>query len=79
MAKCGGCGEDLNEKCKEDPSVEVVRIPNTLHYSCDRGHSHMPHYAVCVHSGGKTTTGNPMGPGIPIPVHYLTAPLVGDQ
>jgi hypothetical protein len=74
VVRCGGCGEEVQERCKEDPSADIERDPYTLYYNCNRGHGYMPHFAVCMASGGKTSPENPP-PGRPIPTHYLTAEL----
>lgn len=56
LVRCGGCGEQVNVKCRDHPSATVTTDSTSIYYNCDGGH--MPHYAVCE---------NPRG----LPPHYL--------
>lgn len=74
MVWCGGCGEDVQEKCKDHPGETIQKQANTLYYTCQGGQGGMPHDAICMSSGGRTTDKNIMyPPGHDIPPHRLTA------
>lgn len=59
MVKCGGCGQDVKEKCRDHPEEDIRPDDNTPYFLCGGGHNLMPHYAVCWKSEGASS-------------HYLT-------